>query len=114
MTAHYQIAQDQPRNRGNQKDYQQRDTKQRIIPQPMPELSEPFVQAGDCHWHLWHNEVNVTLWYDRQCAQWNVRFDWPDIPQLQFRRDEPAMQMRENIIKAIDNKWQNELDEISF
>ncbi len=113
MTAHYQIAQDQPRNRGNQKD-SQRDTKQRITPQPMPELSEPFVQDGDCHWHLWHNEVNVTLWYDRVNGLWNVRFDWPDIPEMQFRRNTPAMEMREAIIQAIDNKWQNELDEIPF
>ncbi len=77
------------------------DTKQRITPQAMPDLPEPFEHAGDCHWLLWHDPVQATLWYDRQCALWTVRFNWPDISQLQFKRDTPAMEMREKIIKAI-------------
>ena len=112
MTGYSLIAQYQPRNRGNQKD-SQRDTKQRSTAQEMPDLPAPFVQDGDCHWYLWHNEVNVTLWYDRQCAQWNVRFDWP-IQDMQFQRDTPAMEIREKIIEVIDNKWLNDLDSDSI
>lgn len=108
MTAHYQIAQHQPRSTGNQKDHHQRDTKQRITSQEMPGLPAPYQQVGDYHWQLWSDDIIATLWYDRLNGLWNVRFDWPSIQDMQFQRDTPAMQIREKIIEAIDNRWSDD------
>lgn len=75
---------------------------------PMPELPQPFIANGDCHYTLIHDEVTATLHYDRQCELWNVRFDWPGIfvgSANQFDRDTPALEMRHKIIRAIEARW---------
>ncbi len=82
------------------------DSKQRITPQAMPDLPAPYQQVGDYHWQLWSDDIIATLWYDRQCALWTVRFDWPSIQDMQFGRDTPAMEMRQRIIEAINKESQ--------
>lgn len=79
-----------------------------IASKPMPQLPAPFAQVGDCHWALIHDQVTCTLFYDRQCELWSVRFDWPGIfvgSANQFERDTPALEMRHLIVLAIEARW---------
>jgi hypothetical protein len=79
-----------------------------LASQPMPQLPAPFAQVSDCHWCVIHDEVTCTLFYDRACELWKIRFDWPGLTVgrcNEFDRDTPALQMQAEIIKAIDNRW---------
>ena len=103
MTGHSLIAQYQPRpeDRRNIKDGQ-RDGHHRYTSLPMPNLPGPFHRHGDSHFRLFHGGVTATLFYDRQCKMWTVRFDTPGIEALQFGRDEAAMDMCRIIIEEIN------------
>ncbi len=91
----------QPQTEFNIKD-KRRDSHQRYTSFPMPDLPEPFERVSDCHFCLSRDGITATLWYDRQCQKWIVRFDCSDIEDLQFDRDEPAMNMRRIITEEID------------
>ena len=123
MTAHYQIAQYQPRTRGNQKDWQG-DSKQRITLRSTPKLCQPFIgQNDEFHYLLIHEGIKVHLSYNQLDELWTGRFSWiedneeveagfyPEIQTVQYPRDMPVADMLEALIEVIDNRWQNdELD----
>ncbi len=91
----------QPQTEFNIKDGQ-RDSHHQYTSLPMPNLPGPFYRHGDSHFCLVHDSITATLFYDRQCKMWTVRFGCSDIEDLQFDRDEPAMDMRRIITEEID------------
>lgn len=94
--------------RSRQYTHLERNRGPRVASQPMPELPQPFTYNDDCHYTLIHDEITCTLFYDRQCQQWNLRFDWPGIQVgycNTFDRDTPALEMRHLIVRAIEARW---------